>query len=114
MFVSVSSADKDAEKTFDSLNRMIWFGQIDFEIVSIERLGSDHIHLVQKIQQEDIAISECCRGQNTSIYLYNQRSEDNHEDMLSSKPNQMWRYCKVTPWVKHFKIERLVVALPTV
>ena len=64
-----------------------------FEIESIERLGSDHIHLVQKIQQEDIAISECCRGQNTSIYIYiyiyNQHSEDNHENMLSSKPNQM-------------------------
>ena len=55
----------------------------------MERLGSDHIHLVQKIQQEDIAISECYRGQNTSIYIYNQRSEDNHEDMLRLKPNQM-------------------------
>ena len=33
--------------------------------------GSDHIHLVQKIQHEDIAISECCRGQNTSIYIIN-------------------------------------------
>ena len=42
---------------------------MEFEIESIERLGSDHIHLVQKIQQEDIAISECCRGQNTSIYI---------------------------------------------
>ena len=40
-----------------------------FEIESIERLGSEHIHLVQKIQLEDIAISECCRGQNTSIYI---------------------------------------------
>ena len=60
-----------------------------FEIESIERLGSDHIHLVQKIQQEDISISECCRGQNTSIYIYNQHSEDNHEDMLRLKPNQM-------------------------
>ena len=60
-----------------------------FEIESIERLGSDHIHLVQKIQQEDIAISECYRGQNTSIYIYNQHSEDNHEDMLRLKPNQM-------------------------
>ena len=48
----------------------IRFGQIEFEIGSIERLGSDHIHLVQKIQLEDIAISECCRGQNTSIYIY--------------------------------------------
>ena len=68
-FVFVSSADKDAEKTFDSFNRM-HIGEIEFEIDSIERLGSDHIHLVQKIQQEDIAISECCRGQNTSIYIY--------------------------------------------
>ena len=87
--VSVSSADKDAEKTFDSFNRkhMIWTYR--FEIESIERLGSDHIHLVQKIQQKDIAISECCRGQNTSIYiyLYNQHSEDNHEDMLRLKPS---------------------------
>ena len=47
------------------------FRSIEFEIDSIERLGSDHIHLVQKIQQEDIAISECCRGQNTSIYIIN-------------------------------------------
>ena len=62
---------------------------MEFEVESIERLGSDHIHLVQKIQQEDIAISECCRGQNTSIYIYNQHSEDNHEDMLRLKPNQM-------------------------
>ena len=53
-----------------------------FEIESIERLGSDHIHLVQKIQSEDIAISECCRGQNTSIYVNNQHSEVNHEDKL--------------------------------
>ena len=44
---------------------------MEFEIENIERLGSDHIHLVQKIQQEDIAISECCRGQNTSIYIFN-------------------------------------------
>ena len=58
MFVSVSSADKDTEKTFNSFNRMhmIWIDR--FEIESIERLGSNHIHLVQKIQQEDIAISE--------------------------------------------------------
>ena len=44
---------------------------MEFEIESIERLGSDHIHLVQKTQHEDIAISECCRGQNTSIYIFN-------------------------------------------
>ena len=48
----------------------IRLGEIEFEIESIEKLGSDHIHLVQKIQHEDIAISECCRGQNTSIYIY--------------------------------------------
>ena len=62
MVVSVSSADKDAEKTFDSFNRMHMTWRDKFDIESIERLGSDHIHLVQKIQQEDIAISECCRG----------------------------------------------------
>ena len=51
MFVSVSSADKDAEKTFDSFNRMrmTWTDRV--YIVSIERLGSDHIHLVQKTHQ---------------------------------------------------------------
>ena len=49
-----------------------------FEIESIERLGSDHIHLVQKIQQEDIAISECCRGHNTSMYI----SEDNQVNIV--------------------------------
>ena len=90
MFVSMSSADKDTEKTFDSFNRMhmIWIDRIWGR--SIERLGSDHIHLVQKIQQEDIAISECCRGQNTSIYIRkqsNQHSEENHEDKLKLKPN---------------------------
>ena len=62
---------------------------MEFEIESIERLGSDHIHLVQKTQHEDIAISECYRGQNTSIYIYIQHREDNHEDMLKFKPNQM-------------------------
>ena len=50
MFVSVSSADKDAEKTFDSFNRMHMIWRDRFEIESIERLGSDHIHLVQKTQ----------------------------------------------------------------
>ena len=79
----MSSTDKDAEKTFDSFNRMhmIWTDRV--EIVSSERLGSDHIHLVQKIQLEDIAISECCRGQNASIYRYMQsthHSAENHED----------------------------------
>ena len=71
-----------------------------FEIESIERLGSDHIHLVQKIQQEDIAISECCRGQNTSIYIRkqsNQHNEENHEDKLKLKTNQMRNLCKITP-----------------
>ena len=62
---------------------------MEFEIESIERLGSDHIHLVQKIQQEDIAISECCRGLNTSIDIYNQHSEDNHEDTFIMKTNKM-------------------------
>ena len=68
-----------------------------FEIESIERLGSDHIHLVQKIQLEDIAISECCRGQNTSIYIYmhsNHHSAENHEDKLKLKTNQMQSHCK--------------------
>ena len=40
-----------------------------FEVESIERLGSDHIHLVQKIQHEAIAISKCCKGQNTIMYI---------------------------------------------
>ena len=51
MFVFVSSADKDAEKTFDSFNRMHMIWTDRFEIESIERLGSDHIHLVQKIHK---------------------------------------------------------------
>ena len=58
MIVSVSPADKDSTKTFGSFNimHMIWIDRV--EIGSIERLGSDHIHLVQKIQREDRAISE--------------------------------------------------------
>ena len=89
MFVSVSSADKDAEKTFDSFNRMhmIWRDRIEIE--SIERLGSDHIHLVENIQQEDIAISECCRGQKPNQYV-----EDKHADMLTLKTNRKRRLCK--------------------
>ena len=39
---------------------------IEFEEEAHKGLGSDHIHLVQKNGKfEDIAISECCRGQNT-------------------------------------------------
>ena len=56
---------------------------------SIERLGSDHIHLVQKIRHEDIAISECCRGQKPNQYI-----EYKHEAMLILKTNKMRRLCK--------------------
>ena len=69
MVVSVSSADKDAEKTFDSFNRMHITWRDGVRDREQREVRADHIHLVQKIQQENIAISECCRGQNTSIYI---------------------------------------------
>ena len=70
MFVSVSSADKNAEKTFDSFNRMhmIWTDRVlDREHREI-RVRS-HSLSSKDFNNEDIPISECCRGQNTSMYI---------------------------------------------
>ena len=63
---------------------MIWTDRVGGR--SIDRLGSDHIHLVQKIQHEAIAISECCRGQNTIKYITSIRPNQLNEDKLEYKP----------------------------
>ena len=70
MFVFVSSADKDIEKTFDGFNRMhmIWIDIFENEA----QRGQGPITFTQfkRFKREDIAISECCRGQNTNICIY--------------------------------------------
>ena len=94
MFVRLTSADKVSVKKIDSFQQNAY----DLERQNLRQKaqrGQGPITFTQfkRFNKEDIAISECCRGQNTSIYIrkqLNQHSEVNHEDKLKveDKPNE--------------------------
>ena len=90
-----------------------------FEVFHLaSHLQSLRIWFVFNIDLTSCLPSQCCYGL-ILIYLYirkqsNHHSAEGHEDILKLTTNQMWSHCNITPWVKHFKQEELVVALPTV